>query len=631
MKKFLIAALMFLGLATGAAAKGTPVFQMDTTGDTRCVTVWDLTSPNADKGVSIGCVNTKIGSWDLPIGTRNLSVITDRELKAFGYIGDGTSHPLNSGLTINGRPTSGWTLSQWQAVLPAAQNLTDEIDGVVLQSLINASPSGPLQIKIGPSKPKLTRAISTPCGKSVRIEGAGPQLTEFQLTGATNGWDHCATGTPTNDKIEFLDAGITTSDTSSLTNIGINVTVTQGQTGNGMYDNFNVKGFANGMVLTNSAGTTIRKGFLISDVSRRGNGSYNGYGIWFKGTNTFINHVQDTLTTWYRTGYRFQSTGTSGQLGLEDMVLQNSAAGEVGTCVKIDADYGGYSPLAYTIFGFSCNSYEGFVNAQAASQLDIRGGNWLLEQAVGSWNSTTSDMFRICRVNSGRIDGAWISNNTFANTVNSYVHFIANGSTCGIPSGVGASDFKLINNKIEYQNLTTTTAMIVKDSLAGGIVSQGNVFTSAFVPQASPPANAYSWSSFDLASALYLGIPGEMVTSAPGGAGITSATATNLTTLSVPKGLWSCSAGVFVNPTGATITAINAGFNTASAVLPTPPGTGTIWSSGSWTSGQATVVGPWTFDLTAATGNTNIYVVGYMVFSGGTATAQVNAQCVRIR
>ena len=58
-------------------------------------------------------------------------------VKQFGAIGDGNSHPLSSIGTLGLTNTTGWTLTQWQAVFPFATSLTQELDFCAFQTAVN--------------------------------------------------------------------------------------------------------------------------------------------------------------------------------------------------------------------------------------------------------------------------------------------------------------------------------------------------------------------------------------------------------------------------------------------------------------------------------------------------------------
>ena len=110
------------------------------------------------------------------IAAPDISPITDTvALKAWGYIGDGSSHPLSGVTSYNGVNSSGWTLTTWQVALPSATSLSDEIDGDAINSYIAAA-TGPVRLFLGPGTARFSHPISS-CSQSVSINGAGTQNT----------------------------------------------------------------------------------------------------------------------------------------------------------------------------------------------------------------------------------------------------------------------------------------------------------------------------------------------------------------------------------------------------------------------------------------------------------------------
>ena len=85
------------------------------------------------------------------------------KLYAYGFVGGNSysaSHPLSSITSFNGANSTGWTLAQWQIVLPAATALTNEADEVAIQSAINAA-TGPTSITLPAGIARLTKPIKS--------------------------------------------------------------------------------------------------------------------------------------------------------------------------------------------------------------------------------------------------------------------------------------------------------------------------------------------------------------------------------------------------------------------------------------------------------------------------------------
>lgn len=95
-------------------------------------------------------------------------------LKRFGFVGDGNSHLLSSVAWFNGVDVRGYTLAQWQALVPQVGSLSDEIDGVAMQAVLNAQTTiiG-ARLDLPPNSLALvSRTLVSPGGLAVRGEFA---------------------------------------------------------------------------------------------------------------------------------------------------------------------------------------------------------------------------------------------------------------------------------------------------------------------------------------------------------------------------------------------------------------------------------------------------------------------------
>ena len=107
----------------------------------------------------------------------SLKSVTARALNPlyrYGFVGDGNPHPLSSVLLFDGRVTAGYTLAQWQALVPQVGSLSDEIDGIAMQAVLNAQTSiiG-ARIDLPPNVlARVSRTIVSPGSLAVRGEFA---------------------------------------------------------------------------------------------------------------------------------------------------------------------------------------------------------------------------------------------------------------------------------------------------------------------------------------------------------------------------------------------------------------------------------------------------------------------------
>jgi hypothetical protein len=130
-----------------------------------------------------GAISTNItGAGPFRFSTPRVVKDTD-PLRAYCYKGDGLSHPLSTVTSCNGVNTTGYTLAQWQALLPAVPSLSNEVDWAALQSLINSA-TGPISVDIPSGTATLNNAI-TVCNESVALFGAGSVGNSGATTGTT--------------------------------------------------------------------------------------------------------------------------------------------------------------------------------------------------------------------------------------------------------------------------------------------------------------------------------------------------------------------------------------------------------------------------------------------------------------
>ncbi|MDT3379402.1 hypothetical protein RNI52_18865 [Labrys neptuniae] len=631
MTRFIAAllALLCAGPAFAQAqARGTPTLSIDKSGSSRCLYLWDLDSSNAtDKGVPFGCLDEK-GAWNLPATLRNVTEIDETTLRGFGYRGDGIARTLSSVTSLNGRPTSGWTLSQWQAILPAATSLGDYLDWAIFQSLIDANANGKVTFTLGAGTARFNRALKA-CSQTLTIAGAGDKQTVLQYDGGVNGIEVCVNSPDTGRTQNpiFLSDLELRQTTPGNTAIGLYGKWIPGSIG-GKIDNVRVDNFNQAIEVWSAGGWDINHLFASSGVPA---GGAVGDGFRLMGNSVFVVHIDNSQTQGFADGWHFENAadyGNPASAGMEDIALRNSASGEGRACVRIKSTDHHYSPLHWNIENMACQAYEGFVQAEQAGALRIIGGSWILARPTGSWTGVGKDWFLFGRVETGVLRDAHISNNAQAMTISSYVR-LANAG----PFGGSAHNVTVDNNKFEYANLTATNAQIWKEFEAVGTRVMNNQFVNAWSYQPLPPANAFKWvDNATRTDSLVRAAPGEIYSLAGSVTGMASATATDVASVSLPPGMWTCSSNIYLSPTdGASISVIQAGLNTTSAKVPLTPALGSITEAGTWKGGVSRALTSWTFDFTTATANTNVYLVGLAAYSGGSVNVSNSGQCIRLR
>lgn len=639
-----ILALIFALFATVAyAQKGTPTFQIDRSGTTRCLYAWDLNNTTAtDKGLPWGCIDAN-GAWNYPANLRNLRDIDELALRGRGFVGDGNSHPLSGVTSLNGRSTVGWTLTQWQAVLPSAAALSDEIDWAVVQSFLDGAGSNAIRIKFGPGTAVFNKPLKTCLQAAVRFDGAGWNSTILQTSGANNGWEHCrgASDPLMANRIEAHNIAFKR-PSPYASNSKVAVTARFKPQSNVHFDHVQIDGYDNGMALENAAGSTYN--YVIATSQGPAGAAQLGIGFDLQGgphTDTgtgqavggsFINHITNSRFQGFELGYRFYALGN----GLEDVRVTNSAAGGVRRGLQITGAMtgtaGNYSPFDFAIDNFSCDATTTCLDIDRGWHTIIRGGNFLLAPAIAAttWNGTGADFIRICRADTVTLRDAFISNNAQAIAIGDFIH-VRSDNACGLTGPINPLVVQITNNTIEAANLAFTSSVFKADAGSVGILFKDNVFTSSFVP-IEPPANYIVWNNTDNNSALFRNTNiGFTAQSNPAAFAITTNSNFNAASLSLPPGKWLCQGNIQYLPAGGTTLAVVQGaLNTTSATIAANGVMGGFQEVTNQSAGQGGIfnTGSYAFDLTASS---TIYLVGVAQFSGGTSNANGNLQCVRIR
>lgn len=405
-------------------------------------------------------------------------------LRSYGYIGDGASHPLNSNPPFNGQSTAGWTLAQWQAVLPAAVAMTDEIDGVAIQSLIQTA-TGPIAFHIGPGQPQFSRTI-TVCNQTVVFFGSGgmfyknpPVTGKPYVNSATNfnflsrgvGIQHCS-GAPGDSKIELHDIGLTLSP-SQTSPTDASFTINDLKANYDFFDNVQISGFNNCIHFVNPAGTRLRSVWCQNPDQAKTN---NGTGLLYEGANSFINHIQDAVMGGYQISYDFNSTPTTGQVGIEDLQVLNSACGGTATCIRIRSQNANYGPFNYSFTNMSVDATTYFINALSCNDVTVQGGNWLIDPPSTAWTSGFN-MIDISACSMFHMRDMWIGNTTAASP-NSI-----------LTAEATSKDVEFRDNYIETLNITPIASFIQVANGAKNVSEQNTTWMSFFSP-IPPPSNA---------------------------------------------------------------------------------------------------------------------------------------------
>ncbi|WP_413993113.1 hypothetical protein ACMDCR_14060 [Labrys okinawensis] len=610
--------------------------------------------------------------------------IDDAVLRSYGYIGDGGSHPLSSIATYNGVSTSQWQLSNWQAVLPAATSMSDEIDGAVVNSLIKGatqqgSPS--ISFQFGTGTAEFSQPI-TACGINLTIKGTGTRSTILAFgqrdtsgnkTISINALNFCADKSPATSAtslitvedlylLQELSWGTPPTATSQAINIIGKSPITTGDfyTTAAYISNVDVFQFGNCLNAEYLANTTVSRLYCRAGVNTASNAEpATGTGMKFVGSADFIVHVFNSSLGQFQTGMDIEAQGGA----FEDVLVKDTNIGQVKGCVKIGAlnsdgtPNNNYSPLQYTIDNMACSATSSFVEAQNASHLNIHGGTWLVWSPTGrtvaqgnDWVATGADFFKFCRVENAILRDAWVSADGSPLTFNSYVYVKGDNETDGKCNASGAAiDVRLLDNKFSYFNLGTVPHLIYVGHNAVGTQARGNTFSKYFNVTSDPPLNtqtvnssnsptgntvtAYSWGTTDPNAALFFKPAGESIPVVSSATTVLNATETSVGTATLTPGVWTCKGMINYSPsTNTTFSQLDAYMSTTAPPAYRTP-SDTMYQDFNKTFLQPVnlPVSGRTFDLSTATQATTVYLTAYAVYTTGTMQSSFAGDCTRVR
>jgi hypothetical protein len=429
----------------------------------------------------------------VPVSSVNIAI---NPLTATCYIGNGSSHPLSTVTSCKGVNTIGFTLGQWQTLLPAALSLSDEIDWASLESLMQAA-TGPIAIMMPSGEGFFNRALNASVS-SVEIFGAGSEANAAQSVGCT--WLHFTGGTDGFDVNTGLSFSLRIHDIfmDSTTTTGAPIAFNLGSASMDLFENVAVNGFNNCFKELNPQGDfKLNVRCLNSQAAgTAGIGIGQEYDCT---TGCFINHGYSELMNGYQVGYYYHSNnGTSP--ALEDQALTDSACGAVLDCIKIDSVNTAYGPFNYKFENMSVNAVGHFIFAPECNDLTVTGGNWLQIAAVGTWANGTNkiDLGQASTFCHGvRLENMWFGNQTTA-TDNSL-----------LTAEADAVDVQFKGNHVETNNWTQSAAWIQIATPATQVVERDTAWTSNFVAIA-PPTNAVTSSATSITNKMQsriIGLP----------------------------------------------------------------------------------------------------------------------------
>lgn len=253
-------------------------------------------------------------------------------------------------------------------------------------------------------------------------------------------------------------------------------------------------------------------------------------------------------------------------------------------------------------------------NTNLEPSVIIGGANWVENPTFfnSQWSGNNSGALNFA----GNVYGATVIGNYLEN--NTAYNFSCTGS-----NNNGAT---ITGNFFAYNSGTNNTSL----AACGGVMFSGNFLVNqsfSFGGNSQIPAT----NSFSGTSAITYPIvtPSSIVSSTVTTQAISSATATNVTSVSLPAGNWACTGSTWTNPAGTTTQSYNvAALSTTSLGFPgTAPGEVIQTASVPVGTSIGQNVGPVYYTLPSAT---TLYLVSQVNYATSTLTINGDIHCLRI-
>ena len=391
-------------------------------------------------------------------------VVDAHRLRAYGFIGDGQSHPLSSIFP---------TLAIAQAAYPAAQSLFDEIDGSALQSVIDAAGGRPVVLVLPPgSTGRCSRSLVTGAS-ALNILGNWSTLI---FPGGTNGISHTAAAGGCSLQIEKLALecqgiggtaiAVTLSPvTGYLTLTDVMIQGAGNETAN--YWQYGVAGVNCSLTTLTRVSLTGCNGGLLSNAP--------GALKFTSTTGAYQFVLRDVTINCWGTALEVD---TASSPGCEGVVCDNFQANTCIVGVKVsNSQYPTYVPPQYVFQNCQWNIYQQWLNIQGASEIWVTDNLCYIHKpdgSSGSYSPLDFVLFTQCenveyRGNSVEGDGA----STIANGIRFTACSVANVRS---------------NKSHQYGAMTAGSAGVLIDAGCDNVKEDGDNFFLV-APGATPAVN----------------------------------------------------------------------------------------------------------------------------------------------
>lgn len=156
--------------APGQQGPAGPVGPQGPKGDT------GATGPAGPAGTGTGTGTTFTPGRSVALTAGVLNAGGYYNARSFGAVGDGQSRLLSSVTTFRGGSTAGWTLAQWQAVLPHVTALGNQLDWACIQDAARAAKAqggGTVYVPTGGYVMDAANSLTLPSNPVVSLRGDG--------------------------------------------------------------------------------------------------------------------------------------------------------------------------------------------------------------------------------------------------------------------------------------------------------------------------------------------------------------------------------------------------------------------------------------------------------------------------
>ena len=322
--------------------------------------------------------------------------------------------------------TSGYTLSQWQEILPSAKALFDDVDGDAINSLISAAGSHPIVLNLLGQAVINTTIIS--CRGNLYISGIGQGASITVATAGITAFRHCQSESPATDasfqlkNLRIICEGVACGD-------AMDVTLNNGAEPSLLLDQVSVTAFsggnwANGAITTGIGGARIMNGVIALGST----GKISGTCLSITSSAPFTVLVQVEFEHFYWCGQAEQITSAASKQGVEGVYNVGVNADQVINFFNYKTTGSSYNPPEMLFYETEVSFFQSLFSVSNAahtyeSDWVIRDG-WFIQLAPTTHSgSITSPNGLIDLGNAQRVT---IDGNTFTQASGAMFNYLIN-------------------------------------------------------------------------------------------------------------------------------------------------------------------------------------------------------------